>query len=46
MDAGVGAGASLNRNLEPGVLPEAWMNFNFSQPVCPLFLGFVLELGE
>ena len=27
MDAGVGAGASLNRNLEAGVLPEAWMIF-------------------
>ena len=25
MDARVGAGASLNRNLEAGVLPEAWM---------------------
>ncbi|KAF3571030.1 hypothetical protein F2Q69_00059708 [Brassica cretica] len=27
MDAGVGAGASLNRNLEAGVLPGAWMIF-------------------
>ncbi|KAF3565747.1 hypothetical protein DY000_02016268 [Brassica cretica] len=27
MDAGVGAGASLNRNLEAGVLPEAWIIF-------------------
>ncbi|KAF2570179.1 hypothetical protein F2Q70_00004156 [Brassica cretica] len=27
MDAGVGAEASLNRNLEAGVLPEAWMIF-------------------
>ncbi|KAF2582526.1 hypothetical protein F2Q68_00004569 [Brassica cretica] len=27
MDAGVGARASLNRNLEAGVLPEAWMIF-------------------
>ena len=27
MEAGVGAGASLNRNLEAGVLPEAWMIF-------------------
>ncbi|KAF3553237.1 hypothetical protein F2Q69_00012662 [Brassica cretica] len=25
MDAGIGAGASLNRELEAGVLPEAWM---------------------
>ena len=27
MDAEVGARASLNRNLEAGVLPEAWMTF-------------------
>ncbi|KAF2578826.1 hypothetical protein F2Q68_00004824 [Brassica cretica] len=27
IDAGVGAGASLNRNLEAGVLSEAWMIF-------------------
>ncbi|KAF2563694.1 hypothetical protein F2Q70_00017545 [Brassica cretica] len=27
IDAGVRAGASLNRNLEAGVLPEAWMTF-------------------
>ncbi|KAF3543280.1 hypothetical protein DY000_02007108 [Brassica cretica] len=27
IDAGVGPGASLNRNLEAGVLAEAWMTF-------------------
>ncbi|KAH0893055.1 hypothetical protein HID58_055484, partial [Brassica napus] len=27
IDARVGAGASLNRNLDAGVLPEAWMTF-------------------
>ncbi|KAF3554229.1 hypothetical protein F2Q69_00014505 [Brassica cretica] len=28
MDVGVEAGASLNRNLKAGVLPEAWMIFS------------------
>ncbi|KAF3536204.1 hypothetical protein F2Q69_00023033 [Brassica cretica] len=36
MDVGVIAGASLNRNLEVGVLPEAWMIF--PNQIAPYFL--------
>ncbi|KAF2563678.1 hypothetical protein F2Q70_00017428 [Brassica cretica] len=37
MDAGVGGRASLNRNLEPGVLPEAWIFFPTRLPLISRF---------
>ena len=48
MVAGVGTMVPLSKNLEAGVLPEAWRIFIseyfLSPTVCPLFLDFVIEV--